>query len=199
MTASTTISPNSDRRASEGLGLWEPKRALTLEAARAHTRRIKALRVILMALSAGLIGSLAWQFLSDRPADNFNPDPTESVKMEQPRYSGRTSDGLPFHLIADTATRRVKDKNNVLLENPILEFIRGEGTNSSSVIAKDGTYNDMQKILELRKDVNLETDDGKRNVSKVMRRSAVTVILVQSKATASRLKMIMRRSFLVMG
>lgn len=41
MTVTTAISTTSDRRVSEDLGLWEPKRALTLEAALAHTRRIK--------------------------------------------------------------------------------------------------------------------------------------------------------------
>jgi len=37
MTATSTISATTDRRVSEELGLWEPKRALTLEAALAHS------------------------------------------------------------------------------------------------------------------------------------------------------------------
>jgi len=80
--------------------------------------------------------------------------------MVNPRYSGRTSDGLPFYLIADTAIRRRSDLDTVLLTNPILEFVRDEGVETSSVIAKTGSYNDMSKILELETDVNLETDDG---------------------------------------
>ena len=160
MTATATISPVSDRRVSEDLGLWEPKRALTLEAALAHTRRIKVLRYVLMGLSAALVVVLIWQFMSDR--GGFDPvnDPTESVRMSNVRYSGRTSDGLPFYLIADTAIRRIKDRNTVILTNPILEFVRDEGVDTSSVIAKTGSYNDMSKILELRTDVYLETDDG---------------------------------------
>ncbi len=160
MTATATISTASDRRASEDLGLWEPKRALTLEAAHAHTRRIKALRYILMGLSAVLVGILIWQFLSDRGGTEFVSDPTESVKMSNVRYSGRTSDGLPFYLNADTAIRRRNDLNTVLLTNPALDFIRDEGAANSSVIAKAGSYNDMDKILELENDVYLETDDG---------------------------------------
>ncbi len=160
MTATATISTTADRRVSEDLGLWEPKRALTLEAALAHTQRIKIMRYVLMGLSALLVVVLIWQFLSDRGGADFVNDPTESVKMVNPRYSGRTGDGLPFYLIADTAIRRMQDLDTVLLANPVLEFVRDEGVSTSSVIAKTGAYNDMEKILELRTDVYLETDDG---------------------------------------
>lgn len=161
MNTTASISTISDRRVSEDLGLWEPKRALTLEAAHEHTRRIKILRYILIGISAALVAVLVWQFVSDRGPGTFEEnDPTESVKMVNPRYSGRTGDGLPFYLIADTAIRQMKDRNTVRLANPILEFVRDENVETSSVIAKTGAYNDMDKILELRTDVNLETDDG---------------------------------------
>ena len=160
MTVNAIISPGAERRVSEDLGLWEPKRALTLEAALAHTRRIKIFRYILIGLSAVLIVVLIWQFLSDRGGADFVNDPTESVKMSNVRYSGRTSDGLPFYLIADTAIRRMKDRNTVRLTSPVLEFVRDEGVDTSSVIAKTGSYNDMSKILNLQTDVFLETDDG---------------------------------------
>lgn len=157
MNSSATI---TDRRVSEGLGLWEPKRSLTLDAARAHTQRIKVMRYILIAVSVLLVLVLVWQFVSDRGGLEYEDDPTESVKMVNPRYSGRTSDGLPFYLTSDTATRRQADRDTVALVKPVLEFIRDEGAQSSFVIAETGSYNDMRKILELRTDVNLETDDG---------------------------------------
>lgn len=150
----------TDRTVSEGLGLWEPKRALTLEAAREHTQRIKVLRQVLVGFSVLLVLILIWQFLSDRGGLDPVDDPTESVKMVNPRYSGRTSDGLPFYLTSDTATRRLVDRNTVALVKPVLEFIRDEGAQSSFVVAERGNYNDMQKILDLRSDVNLKTDDG---------------------------------------
>jgi lipopolysaccharide transport protein LptA/LPS export ABC transporter protein LptC len=160
MSATATIPTTGERRISEDLGLWEPKRALTLEAALAHTRRIKVLRYVLMALSVAIVGVLIWQFMSDQ--SGFEPvnDPSESVRMVNPRYSGRTGDGLPFYLIADTAVRRRSDLDTVLLDNPVLEFIRDEGVETSTVIAQSGSYNDMSKILVLETDVNLETDDG---------------------------------------
>ena len=160
MTATATTSTKSERRASDALGLWEPKRALTLDAARAHTRRIRIIRYVLILISAVLVVILIWQFRSDRGGPKFLNDPTESVKMIEPRYSGRTSDGQPFYLIADTATRRMTDRNRVILENPILKTNRNEGAASSTVMANDGSYNDLDKVLELTSDVNLETDDG---------------------------------------
>ena len=160
MTATATISTRLDRRVSEDLGLWEPKRTLTLEAALAHTKRIKVLRFLLIALSAVLVGVLIWQFLSDKGGTEPVNDPTESVKMVNPRYSGRTGDGLPFYLIADTAIRRRTDRNTVLLASPVLEFVRDAGVDVSTVISDTGSYNDMSKVLELETDVNLETDDG---------------------------------------
>jgi len=113
-----------------------------------------------MAVSLVLLLVLVWQFIADRGGVDFDNDPTESVKMVQPRYSGRTSDGLPFYLIADTATRRMSEPNTVVLDNPVLKFTREAGAASSSVIAKTGAYNDLDKILELTTNVNLETDDG---------------------------------------
>ena len=162
MTATATISTKHGRRASEDLGLWEPKRTLTLEAALVHTKRIRILRTLLLGLSALLVMGLIWQFLFDSSGPEPINDPTESVKMVEPRYSGRTGDGLPFYLIAETAIRRRTDRDTVLLDSPELEFIRDTGVEASTVISKTGSYNDMSKVLELETDVNLETDDGNR-------------------------------------
>lgn len=154
------MSVTADHSASEALGLWEPKRTLTLEAARRHTERVRRLRYVLLGLSALLLVLLVLQFVAQPRPDSLADNPSESVKMVNPRYSGRTADGLPFYLTADTATRRLANRNLVELENPILEFIREAGMESSFVLAKTGTYNDVEKILELVTDVDLETDDG---------------------------------------
>ncbi len=156
-------SPSSSPRensVADALGLWEPKRTLTLEAARRHTQRIQLLRKILMGLAGLLVLFLIFQFVGSGTNTFNDPNPTESVKMVNPRYSGRTSDGLPFYLTADTATRTMEKRSEVALIKPVLEFIRAEEAASSFVLAKTGTYDDMDKILNLRSDVNLETDDG---------------------------------------
>jgi len=152
---------SSDHDVSEALGLWEPKRTLTLEAARKHSKRIKALRVLLIAISMGLVAYLAYEFSTGGATTPFTAvKPTESVKMIGPRYSGRTDAGEPYYLTAETAIRTVDNRNEVDLKNPVLEFIRETGVASSFVIAKTGTYNDVEKILNLEFEVDLTTDDG---------------------------------------
>jgi len=147
--------------ASEALGLWEPKRTLTLEAARKHSARIKFLRRLLLVFCAALAAYLFYEFSRGNTTGDFPiDDPSESVKMVNPRYSGRTEDGLPFYLTADTATRTLANRSEVALVKPVLEFIREGGAEASLVVAETGTYDDVKKILNLRTAVDLNTDDG---------------------------------------
>lgn len=147
-------------QASEALGLWEPRRTLTLEAARRHSGRIRLIRFGLILLALGLVAALFWEFAQRGTAIDFKDDPTESVKMLNPRYSGRTEDGLPFYLTAKEARRTIADETTVELTNPVLEFFRDEAAGKSLVIAESGTYDDINKILNLRTNVDLNTDDG---------------------------------------
>lgn len=156
---SGAISSNG-HKASEALGLWEPKRTLTLEAARKHSARIKFFRGVLLLFCTVLAGFLIYEFATQSRSIIIEDNPSESVKMVNPKYRGRTTDGLPFYLTADTATRTLANKNEVTLKNPVLEFIREEGVAASLVVAKEGTYDDVNKILNLRTDVDLKTDDG---------------------------------------
>ena len=113
-----------------------------------------------MALAAASVSVLVWEF-SKTTEVSFEPvDPTQSVKMVNPRYSGRTDDGLPFFLTAKEAIRPSSDQQIVELVDPVLEFYRSANVEKSLVIADSGTYNDVDKVLELRSTVNLNTDDG---------------------------------------
>ena len=154
------VTSTGDRSASDALGLWEPKRTLTLEAARKHSARIKVLRYILMTLCAALAAYLIYEFATQSKNIIVEDNPTESVKMVNPRYSGRTDDGLPFYLTADSATRTLANRSEVALIKPVLEFIRETGAEPSLVLAETGTYDDVKKILNLRTAVDLSTDDG---------------------------------------
>lgn len=146
--------------ASEALGLWEPKRTLTLEAARRHSARIRVMRRVLLAICALLAAYLIYEFATQANTTILEDNPTESVKMSFPRYSGRTTDGLPFYLTAESATRTLANKTEVALIKPVLEFIREDGAEASLVVAETGTYDDVKKILNLRTAVDLNTDDG---------------------------------------
>ena len=156
----SAVISSGDRSASDSLGLWEPKRTLTLEAARKHTARIKVMRYALLTICAGLAAYLVYEFATQSNTTFIEDNPTESVKMSFPRYSGRTTDGLPFYLTAESATRTLANKTEVALIKPVLEFIREDGAEASIVVAENGTYDDVNKILNLRTDVDLNTDDG---------------------------------------
>lgn len=156
----SAVISSGDRSASDALGLWEPKRTLTLEAARKHSGRIKFMRRLLLGLCAGLAIYLVYEFATQSSTTFIEDVSTESVRMVNPKYRGRTTDGLPFYLTADTAIRTLANRDEVELKNPVLEFIRENGAEASIVVAKTGTYDDVRKILNLRTDVDLNTDDG---------------------------------------
>ncbi len=170
-TLSTSNLPVRDHAASDALGLWEPKRTLTLSAARAHTIRIQWLRRALIAAAALLVVSLIYYFVAQGPSRDWKDETDTSVRMIGPRYSGRTSDGLPYQLTSDSARRQLDSRNEVSLVQPVLEFYRSRGAQSSFVTAAFGKYDDVEKVLDLRLDpkdvagsdlVVLETDDGVR-------------------------------------
>lgn len=140
--------------------LWEPRRTLTLEAARAHTRRIRFLRFLLLLVALGCLALLVWEFFNQESSDWEKDDPTQSVKMVNPHYSGRTDDGLPFYLTAKEAIRASADDSKVELVDPVMEFFRDAVSEKSIIVAKRGVYDDARKILNLRADVHLTTDDG---------------------------------------
>lgn len=159
------MSTDSSHKVSEALGLWEPKRTLTLEAARRHSKRIKIIRWVLIVLAILLLLALVWQFTSQRAPTDIEVSPDESVKMINPRYSGRTDDGLPFFVTADEAVRRTANQKAVELVRPVLHFYRVEGAEESQIVAETGTYDDVEKILNLRNKVDLKTDDGTHCIS----------------------------------
>ena len=147
-------------KVSESLGLWEPKRTLTLAAARRHSRNIRRLRGLLMILMAALIGVLAWQFASQKTSFIVKDIPGESVKMIKPKFSGRTKDGLPYKLTSLTATRLTNNEDVVDLDKPVLNFIRARNVEPSIITSQKGTYDDVKKVLDLEESVDLQTDDG---------------------------------------
>jgi len=144
----------------DGHSLWEPRRTLTLEAARRHSMRVRMMRTILLILALLAVAALAWEFYSQPETVREQPVAGQSIKMVNPRYSGRTDDGLPFYLTAQEAVRPTINQETVELINPVLEFYREASTEKSVVIAESGIYNDAEKTLELRSSVDLTTDDG---------------------------------------
>ena len=139
---------------------WAPKRRLTLDSARQHSRRVRIFQLVLLALAALLVVELVRQFTMRQPSTFEEPDPSQTVTMMKPRYIGRTADGLPYTLTADSATRARTSPDEVDLNVPLLNFYRIKGVEASTIDALSGVYNDKSQVLNLRTDVVLTTDDG---------------------------------------
>lgn len=145
---------------SDALGLWEPKRTLTLDAARKHSARIRLFRKLLVLSAAVLTGAVAWQFINQPVGFGLVDNLEETVRMVNPKYSGRTSDGLPYYLTANKAVRNAAASTSVNLAGPVLNFYRAQGAEPSKITALNGVYDDVENILNLSETVQLGTDDG---------------------------------------
>jgi len=123
-----------------------------------------------MAFAALLVLMLVWYFISapTTPPPTANAD--ETVKMVNPIYKGRTGDGLPYRIMANDAVRFIQNPDEVRLSSPILSFLRDGGAGESTVLAVTGFFDSKAQVLELKQNVNLNTDDGyacKTNHSRV--------------------------------
>ena len=160
----TTLSADNiadeNGRNGHALAFWEPRRALTLDAARRHSAFIRYARLVLIGFSGLLALLLLWYFINV-PKPQQQPDnPDETVKFINPIYKGRTADGLPYRISADEAVRFIQTPDDTKLLNPVLNFLRERDAKESIVLALNGLYNAETQELVLRQDVHLQTDDG---------------------------------------
>ena len=91
---------------------WEPKRALTLKAARRRSRLVAALRRFFVA-GAGASFAAVFVFMALHAVEGgFNAGQyaaAEPLRMINPRFVGRTENGGPYQLSAEVAERAVGD------------------------------------------------------------------------------------------
>jgi lipopolysaccharide export system protein LptC len=142
---------------------WEPRRRMTLDAARKRSNMIRILRLSFLILSAVIIAVVALYILAHALNKETAPPPDVQstdgeVRMINPRFSGRDGNGRPYVVIADTATRRQDEPETTYLVNPRLDTEPGE--DSSQVTAKRGIYQANLKILNLYDDVVFSTPNG---------------------------------------
>lgn len=145
-------------------GTWEPRRALTLNAARRRTAFVRLLRFVFIAAIFAILGLLGLQLFSGAAPGPAVPDETVStdVRMVNPRITGRDENLTPYALTADVAVRRRDNPNGLTdLERPRLDYdFLNTAANASQVLAQTGTFDPATRILDLYSDVNLSTDNG---------------------------------------
>ncbi|MCF6275962.1 MAG: LPS export ABC transporter periplasmic protein LptC [Robiginitomaculum sp.] len=151
---------NGNAHSRHALAHWEPRHVLSLDAAQRHSTFIRYARLLLIAFSGVLLLTLLWYFISTPKSKPPEPNPDETVKFTHPVYKGRTVDGLPYRISADTATRFIQNPDETKLVNPVLNFLRSGEAKESQVLALTGLYNAETQVLELHQEVRLKTDDG---------------------------------------
>lgn len=148
-----------------------PVNGLTLDArfARAarHSRLVRFLRVSIPTVVALALGSVIalslfnpFRVVADVPTnmENIVVSGTK-ITMESPHMSGFSPDERPYEMWAKTAVQDVADADNVDLDTPKGKMLM-QDRSTMMVDAKTGRFNNKAQILNLYKDVFLQTTNG---------------------------------------
>lgn len=139
---------------------WEPKRVLTLRAARQRSRLIAGLRrffvagagasfaavFVFMALYAIEGGFIAGQLTAAEP-----------LRMINPRFIGRTQNGGPYQLSAEIAERNPGDNQPIDLISPVYRTEAG-----TIMLAPRGIYDERAKTVVFDGEVLFSDRGGNR-------------------------------------
>lgn len=138
--------------------LWEPRRQLSLEAARQRSARLSTLRLVFVALAAASFCSI-FVFMALNAvgagvaAQALNTD--DAQRMENPRFVGRTANGQRYVITAKSAIRK-DGAEVVVLDTPIYE----EAETGRRMLSVRGIYDPRARTVQLEGNVNFAGRDG---------------------------------------
>lgn len=139
-------------------GAWEPRRQLTLEAARRRSKQLSTLRLVFVGLASACFSAFFGFMTLHAALGGFGGrdevSEIESLKMLNPRFSGRTGGGTIFDVTATTATRRGLQSDLIDLDAPIYE------AKDRQVTATRGVYNQAARTIDLNGDVVFRDKSG---------------------------------------
>ncbi len=140
---------------------FEPRRSTTLDAALRRTRTVGRFRVLLALAMAVLAGVVGAYILANAMSGEVAPAAgvESAIEMINPRFTGRDSNGSPYVVTADTASRRPESVSRTELANPKLVFEDRENPDSA-VTAERGVFDRDANTLDLYGKVRFETDNG---------------------------------------
>lgn len=137
---------------------WEPRRQLTLDAARRRSRRLSVLRLIFVGLASASFSAFFGFMTLHAALGGFGGrdevSEVESLKMVNPRFSGRAAGGATFDVTAMTATRRGLQSDLIDLDSPVY------AAKDRQVTATRGVYNQVARTIELNGDVVFTDQSG---------------------------------------
>lgn len=134
-----------------------------------HPRLVRVLRYALPAMAALMIGLVvAWPQLigggSGLIAPMLAPDQingTDVMRMNNPRYVGRTSDAEPFEVSAASAYLDPAQPDRIHLEQ-VAADITTAGKRDIRLLAGSGVYDRKAEDVDLSGGIELTTSDGYR-------------------------------------
>jgi lipopolysaccharide export system protein LptC len=134
-----------------------------------HSRMVRVLRVavpaaVIAAMAAIIAVSVFNPFrmlLPKLPVDigNLVVSGTK-ITMESPHLSGYTPDQRPYEVWAKTATQDVTAPDHVDLKSLRAKVLMGDQTTTVTLDARDGLMDTKQQVLELHKDIFLQSSSG---------------------------------------
>ena len=144
----------------DAMPAWEPRRALSLRAARRRSRLIAALRRIFVA-SAGASFASVFVFMALFAVEGgFNRSyysAAEPLRMINPRFIGRTERGGPYQITAETAERARGENEPIELVAPVYRTETG-----TVMLAPRGVYDEGGRKLVFQGDVLFADRGGNR-------------------------------------
>lgn len=139
---------------------WEPKRALTLRAARRRSRLIGGLRRLFVA-GAGASFAAVFVFMALYAIEGgFNAgqySASESLRMLNPRFIGRTERGGPYQLSAEIAERAPGENQPIELIAPVYRTEAG-----TIMLAPRGIYDEQAQTVVFDGEVLFSDRQGNR-------------------------------------
>src|SRR5262245_4816228 len=124
---------------------WEPKRALTLKAARRRSRLIAALRRLFTAGAGASFAAVVVFMALYAIEGGFNAGQltaAEPLRMINPRFIGRTEKGGPYQLSAEIAERAQGENQPIELIAPVYRTEAG-----TIMLAPRGIYDERAKTV----------------------------------------------------
>jgi lipopolysaccharide export system protein LptC len=134
-----------------------------------HSRMVRVLRVavpaaVIMAMTAIVAVSIFNPFrmlLPKLPVDMGNLVVSGTkITMESPHLSGYTPDQRPYEIWAKTATQDVTDPDHVELKTLRARVLMEDQATTITLDAINGLMDTKQQLLELHKDIFLQSSSG---------------------------------------
>ena len=130
-----------------------------------YTRQVRVLRLLLPLLAVLLLLAVflfpRTFFLRDIDLSGLSFDPSEGLRLRNPRFAGTTDAGQPFEIVSEWALPDSPDPEHITL-GPLSGQIAVDTEQTVRLEAEGGEYRPKAGLLTLEGGVTVSTADGYR-------------------------------------